>query len=257
MHYVKYCTRAWVKRKYSTRQSLVLYISLRPHQSAKFHKVLSGKWLFRRILLNRSSLLAFCVLGNGILSTNTTQIFYTLEWAIRLAMATTMTCCSARRTSRPQRRESSDFVAEPSAKRQHLSLKLSKKKAPFCSFCWRANLWKSIREIEAGNTEASTRLAVKNFTAWAWAIVLSTFLTTAIYPSWLSLCCPSCYYLLLAIPFLQPSTPIRLLLATFVSPVDCALSLCNCVNSLMHFQGFCLQLIYWLPVLYISSLFTP
>ena len=50
----------------------------------------------RRILLNRSSPgpLAFCVLGYGILSTNITRIL-TLEWTIGLAMATTMTCCSA------------------------------------------------------------------------------------------------------------------------------------------------------------------
>ena len=41
------------------------------------------------------------------------------------------TCCSARRTNRPQReRERSDFVAGPSAKCQRLSLKLPKKKAP-------------------------------------------------------------------------------------------------------------------------------
>ena len=56
----------------------------------------------RRILLNRSSHLAFCILGNGILSTNTTRIL-TLEWAIGLAMATTMTFYSARRMNQPHR----------------------------------------------------------------------------------------------------------------------------------------------------------
>ena len=130
MHYVKYCTRAWVKRKYSTRQASCYIYPWDHTRVQNFTKCSLENDFSEDFLLNRSSLLAFCVLGNGILSTNTTQIFYTLEWAIRLAMATTMTCCSARRTSRPQRRESSDFVAEPSAKRQHLSLKLSKKKAP-------------------------------------------------------------------------------------------------------------------------------
>ena len=185
----------------------MLYRSLRPHQSAKFHKVLSGKRLFRRILLNRSSLLAFCVLGNGILSTNTTQIFYTLEWAIRLAMATTMTCCSARRTSRPQRGESSDFVAEPSAKRQHLSIKLSKKKAPLAEPSNRF----AVSVDEQTCERASERLKpATQRPALDW----------------------------------QLKTSPHGLEQLFVSPVDCALSLCNCVNSLMHSQGFCLQLIY-------------
>ena len=45
------------------------------------------------------------------------------------AMATMMTCCSARRTNRPQReRVRSNFVAGPPSKRQRLSLKLHKKK---------------------------------------------------------------------------------------------------------------------------------
>ena len=62
-----------------------------------------------------------------------------------------------------------------------------------------------------------------------------------------------CYLLF----FAALATLVCLLLATFVSPVDWTV-IVLCVNSLiMHFQGFCLQLIewsfqavwYWLPVL--------
>ena len=238
----------------------MLYISLRPHQSAKFHEVLSGKWLFRRILLNRSSLLAFCVLGNEILSMNTTQIFYTLEWAIRLAMVTTVTCCSARRTSRPQRGESSDFVAEPSAKRQHLSLKLSKKKAqpaePSNHFavsvdeqtCERAS-----ERLKPATQRPALNWQLKPSPHRLEQLYYQRFLPLLSIPlHWVCvvLLATICFLLFLfCSPQLQYVCFLLLLYHQLI-----ALSLCNC---LMHFQGFCLQLIYWLPVLYISSLFTP
>ena len=39
VHYVKYCTRAWARGKYSTRRSRVLYLASRPRPSAIFHVV--------------------------------------------------------------------------------------------------------------------------------------------------------------------------------------------------------------------------
>ena len=122
VHYMKYCTRAWARGKYSTRRSQMLYLASTPRPSAIFHVmhermryfnwfivflnfcavlelmcrvlcVSSAFWKWnsgRRILLNKLSPLAFCVLGYGILSRNITRIL-TLEWAIGLAMATTMT----------------------------------------------------------------------------------------------------------------------------------------------------------------------
>ena len=100
VHYVKYCTRAWARGKYSTRRSRVLYLAPRPRPSAIFHvvhermryfnwfivflkfcavlelmcrvlRVSSAfwKWNSGRISLNKSFPLAFCVLGCGILST--------------------------------------------------------------------------------------------------------------------------------------------------------------------------------------------
>ena len=73
-------------------------------------------------------------------------------------------------------RESSGLVAgPPSAKRQRLSLKLSgKKKAPladssnrFAAPVDKQTLEKASEGLKLGNTEANTRWAVKNFTAWA------------------------------------------------------------------------------------------
>ena len=72
-------------------------------------------------------------------------------------------------------RESSGFVAGPSAKRQRLSLKLSsKKKAPLAesSNHFAVPVDEQTREkasegLKPANTEASTRWAIKNFTAWA------------------------------------------------------------------------------------------
>ena len=123
VHYVKYCTRAWARGKYSTWWSRVLYLASKPCPSAIFHVVHECMWYFNWFIVfpffflifvqclanvfsfvckfcflemdsGKSSLLAFCVLEYGILSTKKTWIL-TLEWAIGLAMATTMTCCSA------------------------------------------------------------------------------------------------------------------------------------------------------------------
>ena len=62
-----------------------------------------------------------------------------LESALALAMATRMTCCSARRTTEPtsecRERGRSDFVTGPSEECQHLSLKSPKIKEGAAAAC--------------------------------------------------------------------------------------------------------------------------
>ena len=101
---------------------------------------------------------------------NTTRIL-TLEWAIGLAIVTTMICCSARRMRERAVALSLDLLQNTSAlassyparRKCHLQSPVT-----VLQFLWMSKTREKASEgLKPENTEASTRWAVKNFTAWA------------------------------------------------------------------------------------------
>ena len=66
VHYVKYCTRAWTRGKYSTRWSRVLYLASRPRPSAIFHVVHEGIRYFNWFIVFHVWILCWSLERNGV-----------------------------------------------------------------------------------------------------------------------------------------------------------------------------------------------